>query len=73
MQCKKVVGANFKLAKWAGTAQVPSFEEYVEVGEVENAAYLTMIGALMGMEQVDTEEACNWTKIRAKFVKDYFM
>lgn len=41
-QFKIGVKANFDLAKWALVAHVPSFKEYMEVGEEEIVACLTL-------------------------------
>ncbi|KAL0679439.1 hypothetical protein Bca4012_007420 [Brassica carinata] len=61
--------ANFDLAKWGLVAHVPSFREYMEVGEEEIVACLTLEGIFMSMGKTATKEAYEWRKSRPKLVK----
>ncbi|CAF2236488.1 unnamed protein product [Brassica rapa] len=61
----KLVKANFDLAKWALVAHVPSFEEYMEVGEVEFTAYALLAGIFMTKGKI-AKEAYEWLKVRPK-------
>lgn len=64
-QVDKLVKANFDLAKWALVAHVPSFEEYMEVGEVEFTAYALLAGIFMTKGKI-AKEAYEWLKVRPK-------
>ncbi|EOA19016.1 hypothetical protein CARUB_v10007667mg [Capsella rubella] len=66
---KRLVKSNLDLAKWAHDAHVPSFEDYMEVGEVEITMYATMAGTLMGMGHIATEKAYEWLKSRPKLIQ----
>uniref|UniRef100_A0A1J3FPS3 Putative terpenoid synthase 7 n=1 Tax=Noccaea caerulescens TaxID=107243 RepID=A0A1J3FPS3_NOCCA len=65
---KKFVKANINLAKWA-RAHVPSFEEYMKIGEVEIAVYGSMAALVMGIEQIPIQEAYEWLKSRPKLMR----
>ncbi|VVB12220.1 unnamed protein product [Arabis nemorensis] len=65
---KRFVKSNLDLAKWAHVAHVPSFEDYMEVGEVEFGVYMVMAGTLMRMEHA-TEESYEWLKSRPKLIQ----
>ncbi|KAG2261037.1 hypothetical protein Bca52824_068116 [Brassica carinata] len=66
---KRLVKSNLDLAKWAQIAHVPSFEDYMEVGEVEITMYATMAGTLMGMGHIATKETYEWLKSRPKLIQ----
>ncbi|KAG7547485.1 Isoprenoid synthase domain superfamily [Arabidopsis suecica] len=66
---KTLVRANVDLGKWARAARIPSFEEYMDVGEVEAAVYSTMPAILMGMGHIANEEVYEWLKSRPKLVQ----
>ncbi|KFK28708.1 hypothetical protein AALP_AA7G036700 [Arabis alpina] len=66
---KRLVKSNLDLAKWAQAAHVPSFEDYMEVGEVEVAIYASIAGTLMGMGHIATEDAYKWIKSRPKLIQ----
>ncbi|CAE6186234.1 unnamed protein product [Arabidopsis arenosa] len=66
---KRLVKANLDLAKWAQASHVPSFDDYMEVGEVEITMYATMAGTLMGMGHIATEKAYEWLKSRPKIIQ----
>ncbi|CAA7020917.1 unnamed protein product [Microthlaspi erraticum] len=68
-ELKRVVKANFELAKWAHAAHVPSFEEYMEVGEVEVAVYAALAAICMCMGDMATKEAYEWLKLKPKLAK----
>lgn len=61
--------ANFDLTKWAQAAHVPSFEEYMEVSEVDVAVYASMAGIFMCLGNTGTKKAFEWLKTRPKLVK----
>jgi len=69
MQFKTVTKGNFDLAKWAHAVHVPSFEEYMEVGEEEISVCSTLAGIFMCMEQKATKEDYEWLKSRPKFIQ----
>lgn len=69
MQFKRLVKSNLDLAKWAQAAHVPSFEDYMEVGEVEITMYATMAGTLMGMGHIATKEVYEWLKSKPKLIQ----
>lgn len=69
MQFKTHVKANFDLAKWALVYHVPSFEEYMEVGEEEIAVYATLASRYMSMTKMAAKEAYEWLKSRPKLVQ----
>ncbi|XP_048633180.1 putative terpenoid synthase 7 isoform X3 [Brassica napus] len=66
---KTHVKANFDLAKWGLVYHVPSFEEYMEVGEVEVAVYATLASRYMSMGKMAAKEAFEWLKSRPKLVQ----
>uniref|UniRef100_A0A0D3DF51 Uncharacterized protein n=1 Tax=Brassica oleracea var. oleracea TaxID=109376 RepID=A0A0D3DF51_BRAOL len=66
---KTYVKANFDLAKWGLVYHVPSFEEYMEVGEVEVAVYATLASRYMSMGKMVAKEAFEWLKSRPKIVQ----
>uniref|UniRef100_M4D7Q3 Terpene synthase metal-binding domain-containing protein n=1 Tax=Brassica campestris TaxID=3711 RepID=M4D7Q3_BRACM len=66
---KRLVKSNLDLAKWVQIAHVPSFEDYMEVGEVEITMYATMAGTLMGMGYIATKETYEWLKSRPKLIQ----
>ncbi|CAA0395900.1 unnamed protein product [Arabidopsis thaliana] len=66
---KTVVKANFDFAKLAHTGDVPSFKEYMKVGEDELAAYATLAGNLMCIGHIGDEGVYEWLKSRPKFLK----
>ncbi|KAG2263351.1 hypothetical protein Bca52824_070430 [Brassica carinata] len=66
---KRLVKSNLDLAKWAQAAHVPSFEDYMEVGEVEITMYATMAGTLMGMGHIATKEVYEWLKSKPKLIQ----
>ncbi|CAH8390878.1 unnamed protein product [Eruca vesicaria subsp. sativa] len=66
---RRLVKSNLDLAKWAQIAHVPSFEDYMEVGEVEITMYATMAGTLIGMGHIATKEAYEWLKSRPKLIQ----
>ncbi|KAF8115055.1 hypothetical protein N665_0030s0098 [Sinapis alba] len=66
---KRGAKANFDLAKWALVAHVPSFKEYMEVGEEEIVACLTLAGIFMSMGKIASKEAYEWLKSRPKLVQ----
>ncbi|CAE5959669.1 unnamed protein product [Arabidopsis arenosa] len=68
-ECKRVMRNNLKLAKWASTGHLPSFDEYLDVAGVEIAIYFTLAGILMGMENICKKEAYEWLKSRDKLVR----
>jgi len=55
------------LAKLAQAGNVPSFEEYMEVGKDEIGAFVIVAGSLMGMDNIDAVEAYDFLKSRSKF------
>ncbi|CAL9226170.1 unnamed protein product [Arabidopsis halleri] len=61
--------ANVEFTKWALVSHVPSFEEYMEVGEVEVVSSMTIAGILMSMGKMGTKEAFEWLKSRPKLVQ----
>ncbi|EOA18590.1 hypothetical protein CARUB_v10007162mg [Capsella rubella] len=65
---KVVAEANVEFAKWAHVAHVPSFERYMEVGEMEVVSCATVAGIIMSMGKMGTKEACEWLKSRPKLV-----
>lgn len=69
MQFKTHVKANFDLAKWGLVYHVPSFEEYMEVGEVEVAVYATLASRYMSKGKMAAKEAFEWLKSRPKIVQ----
>ncbi|CAH8326921.1 unnamed protein product [Eruca vesicaria subsp. sativa] len=66
---KKLAKANFDLAKWAQVAHVPSFMEYMEVGEVEITLGASLAGIFMCLGKIATKEAYEWPKSRPKLFK----
>ncbi|KAG7658582.1 Isoprenoid synthase domain superfamily [Arabidopsis suecica] len=66
---KTVTKGNFDLAKWAHAVHVPSFEEYMKVGEEEISVCSTLAGIFMCMEQKATKEDYEWLKSRPKFIQ----
>ncbi|KAL1205293.1 Terpenoid synthase 9 [Cardamine amara subsp. amara] len=54
---------------WAHVGHVPSFEKYMEVGELEVASCMTIAGIFMSLGKMATKEAVDWLKSRPKFVK----
>ncbi|CAF2025832.1 unnamed protein product [Brassica napus] len=66
---KRLVKSNLDLAKWAQISHVPSFEDYMEVGEVEITMYATMAGTLMGMGHIATKETYEWLRSRPKVIQ----
>lgn len=68
-QCKRVMRNNLKLAKWARTGHLPSFDEYLDVAGVEIALYFTLAGILMGMENICKKEAYEWLNSRDTLVR----
>lgn len=72
MQFKTLAASNLNHAKWAQTGHVPTFEEYMEIGEVEIAVYSSMAAVFMCMEQtIPTHEAYEWLKTRPKFFRSF--
>ncbi|KAF2531983.1 hypothetical protein F2Q70_00032835 [Brassica cretica] len=69
MQFKTHVKTNFDLAKWSLVYHVPSFEEYMEVGEVEVAVYATLASRYMSKGKMAAKEAFEWLKSRPKIVQ----
>nr|AAM91652.1 putative terpene cyclase [Arabidopsis thaliana] len=61
--------ANVELAKWAQVSHVPSFEKYMEVGQMEITACVTVAYILMSMGKTGTKEAFEWLKSRPKLVQ----
>ncbi|KAJ4898669.1 Terpenoid synthase 15 [Raphanus sativus] len=69
---KTLAASNLNHAKWAQTGHVPTFEEYMEIGEVEIAVYSSMAAVFMCMEQtIPTHEAYEWLKTRPKFFRSF--
>ncbi|KAG2244920.1 hypothetical protein Bca52824_093243 [Brassica carinata] len=66
---KTHVKTNFDLAKWGLVYHVPSFEEYMEVGEVEVAVYATLASRYMSKGKMAAKEAFEWLKSRPKIVQ----
>jgi hypothetical protein len=66
---KTHVKGNYDLAKWALVSHVPSFDEYMEVGEVEIAVYATLASRYMSLEKLDSKEAFEWLKSKPKIVQ----
>ncbi|CAH8346016.1 unnamed protein product [Eruca vesicaria subsp. sativa] len=66
---KILVKGNLDLAKWAQIAHVPSFEDYMVVGEVEVSLYASIAATLMGMGHIASEEAYEWLKSRPKLIQ----
>ncbi|KAH0901711.1 hypothetical protein HID58_041214 [Brassica napus] len=66
---KILVKANLDLAKWAQIAHVPSFEDYMVVGELEVSWYASMAGTFMGMGHIAMKEAYEWLKSRPKLIQ----
>ncbi|CAB79020.1 terpene cyclase like protein [Arabidopsis thaliana] len=58
-----------ELEKWAQADHIPSFEEYMEVGEVEVTVYASLAGIFMSMGKMATKEAFEWLKSRPKLVQ----
>lgn len=69
LQFKTIVKANFDFAKLAHTGHVPSFKEYMEVGEVEVGVCATLAGNLMCIGHIGDEGVYEWLKSRPKFLK----
>lgn len=61
--------ANLDLAKWAQIAHVPSFEDYMVVGELEVSWYASMAGTFMGMGHIAMKGAYEWLKSRPKLIQ----
>ncbi|CAH8377637.1 unnamed protein product [Eruca vesicaria subsp. sativa] len=66
---KAFVKANFEHAKWAQATHLPSFEEYMEVAEVEITPYVALAGCFMCLGKMTTKEAYKWLKSRPRLVK----
>ncbi|EOA22803.1 hypothetical protein CARUB_v10003521mg [Capsella rubella] len=66
---KRLVKSNHDLAKWALESHIPSFDEYMEVGEVEITVYAVLTMAFMCMGDVVEEEAYQWLKSRPKLIE----
>ncbi|XP_010449212.1 PREDICTED: putative terpenoid synthase 7 [Camelina sativa] len=66
---KAATKANIDLEKWAQAAHLPSFEEYMEVGEVEVTVGATLAGIFMSMGNMATQEAFEWLKSRPQLVR----
>ncbi|KAG5413512.1 hypothetical protein IGI04_001079 [Brassica rapa subsp. trilocularis] len=66
---KILVKANLDLAKWAQIAHVPSFEDYMVVGELEVSWYASMAGTFMGMGHIAMKGAYEWLKSRPKLIQ----
>ncbi|KAG7627003.1 unnamed protein product [Arabidopsis thaliana] len=64
---KRFAKSNLDLAKLAQAGNVPSFEEYMEVGKDEIGAFVIVAGSLMGMDNIDAVEAYDFLKSRSKF------
>ncbi|KAG7621164.1 Terpenoid cyclases/protein prenyltransferase alpha-alpha toroid [Arabidopsis suecica] len=66
---KAAAKANIDLEKWAQADHIPSFEKYMEVGEVEVTVYASLAGIFMSMGKMATKEAFEWLKSRPKLVQ----
>ncbi|KFK23797.1 hypothetical protein AALP_AAs42715U000100 [Arabis alpina] len=66
---KIFVEANLDLEKWAQAAHVPSFEEYMEVGEVVISVYASMAVYFMCLGKMGTKKDYEWLKSRPKLIK----
>ncbi|CAH8384107.1 unnamed protein product [Eruca vesicaria subsp. sativa] len=68
-EVKAFVKPNFEHEKWAQAAHLPSFEEYMEVAEVEITPYVVLAGCFMCLGKMATKEAYKWLKSRPRLVK----
>ncbi|RID72367.1 hypothetical protein BRARA_C04261 [Brassica rapa] len=57
-----------KIAKWARTGHVPSFEEYMEVGVVTAAMDDMTLYIFLGMEDCDEKIMYEWVASKPKFI-----
>lgn len=57
---------NFDFVKWVFVVYVFSFEEYMEVGEVEFIVYVFLVGIFMIKGKI-VKEVYEWLKVRLKF------
>ncbi|CAH8332403.1 unnamed protein product [Eruca vesicaria subsp. sativa] len=69
VQVKAFVKPNFEHAKWAQSAHLPSFEEYMEVAEVKITPYVVLAGCFMCLGKMATKEAYEWLKSRPRLIK----
>ncbi|KAG2318422.1 hypothetical protein Bca52824_011635 [Brassica carinata] len=69
LQLKAVVKANFDHAKWAQAGHLPSFEEYMEVAEVDITVCAALAGCFISLGKMATKEAYEWLKSRPRLVK----
>ncbi|KAG7542142.1 Isoprenoid synthase domain superfamily [Arabidopsis thaliana x Arabidopsis arenosa] len=70
---KAATKANIDLEKWAQAGHMPSFEEYMEVGEVEVTVCASLADIFMSMGKMATKEAFEWLKSRPKLVQSLSM
>ncbi|KAG2318421.1 hypothetical protein Bca52824_011634 [Brassica carinata] len=68
-ELKAVVKANFDHAKWAQAGHLPSFEEYMEVAEVDITVCAALAGCFISLGKMATKEAYEWLKSRPRLVK----
>ncbi|ESQ55345.1 hypothetical protein EUTSA_v10027515mg [Eutrema salsugineum] len=61
---KILVKSEYIFAKWAHAVHVPSFEEYMEVGTVENASHAALACYIMCLGKMATKEDYEWLKSR---------
>ncbi|KAF8115069.1 hypothetical protein N665_0030s0110 [Sinapis alba] len=66
---KAAVKANFEHAKWAQAGHLPSFDEYMEVAEVDITVCAALAGCFMSMGKMATKEAYEWLKSRPRLIK----
>lgn len=61
--------SNLDLAKLAPAGHVPSFEKYMEVGQVEVGGFIILASALMGIDDMDEVQGYGWLKSRSKLLQ----
>ncbi|CAN8252209.1 unnamed protein product [Cochlearia groenlandica] len=66
---QKIVKANLQHAKWSKTGHMPSFEEYMKIGEVEITIYATMAAIFMNTKHINAHETYEWLKSRPTLVR----
>ncbi|CAA7029922.1 unnamed protein product [Microthlaspi erraticum] len=66
---KIVVKAYLKIAKWARSGHVPTFDEYMEVGVVTAAMGDYAAYSFLGMEDINEKEAYGWLNSKPLLLK----
>ncbi|XP_010544459.1 PREDICTED: terpenoid synthase 1-like [Tarenaya hassleriana] len=65
---KRFIRANVAFRKWEDSGELPSFDEYMEVGDVEVGIYITTASSFIGMGNMAEKEAYEWLKSRPKLI-----